>query len=180
MRSSPPGTRPPAPSPARPPAPPPARAPAPSDARPPAPSAADRGADGADRELSDQSLGDLAKRLSEQTSTLVRQELALARAEMQEKGKRFAIGGGLLGTAGLLGLYGLGVLLATIVLVLVEVGIVAWLSALLVTVLVAAVAGMLAVRGKKEVQAATPPAPEQAIETSRQDVNYVKERAKKR
>lgn len=99
---------------------------------------------------------------------------------MQEKGKRFAIGGGLLGTAGLLGLYGLGVLLATIVLVLVEVGIVAWLSALLVTVLVAAVAGMLAVRGKKEVQAATPPAPEQAIETSRQDVNYVKERAKKR
>ncbi len=133
----------------------------------------------ADNDLTDQSLGDLAKRLSEQTSTLVRQELALARSEMQEKGKLFGLGGGMLGAAVLLGLYVLGLLFATIVLVLIEVGIVAWLSALIVTVVVAAIAGVLALAGRKQVQAAQPPAPEQAIETTRADVKHVRERAKR-
>ncbi|MDQ3691305.1 MAG: phage holin family protein [Chloroflexota bacterium] len=134
----------------------------------------------ADRDLSDQSLGELSKQLSEQTSTLVRKELALARAEMQQKGKLLGLGGGLLGGAGLLGFFTLALLLATIVLVLIEVGIVAWLSGLIVTVVVGAVAGVLALVGKKEVQAATPPTPEQAIQTTRDDVDYVKERAKRR
>ena len=132
----------------------------------------------ADRDLSEQSFGELARRLSEQTSTLVRQELALARREMQQKTKRFGLGGGLLGTAGLLGVYALGFLLAAIVLVLVEVGVAAWLSALLVALVVAALAGVLALVGKKQVQAAAPPTPDQAIETSRQNVDYIKERAR--
>ncbi|MBA2764614.1 MAG: phage holin family protein [Thermoleophilaceae bacterium] len=129
--------------------------------------------------MSDQSLGDLAKRLSEQTSTLVRQELALARAEMQEKGKRFGLGGGLLGAGGLLGLYALGALVAGLILILIEIGVDGWLSALVVAAVLAAVAGGLALAGRKQVQEAGPPAPEQAIETTRQDVEHVKERARR-
>lgn len=93
-----------------------------------------KGAGVADRDLDDRSLGELTKRLSEQTSTLLRQEMALARAEMQVKGKQFGIGGGLLGAAGLLGFFTLALLLASIVLVLIEVGIVAWLAGVIVTV----------------------------------------------
>ncbi len=130
-------------------------------------------------DMTDRSLGDLAKQLSEQTTTLVRQELALARAEMQEKGKRFGLGGGLLGAGGLLGLYALGVLVAAVVLLLIEAGIDAWLSALIVAVGLALIAGALALAGRKQVQEATPPAPEQAIETTRQDVEHVKERARR-
>ncbi len=130
-------------------------------------------------DMSDQSLGDLAKRLSEQTSTLVRQELALARAEMQEKGKRFGLGGGLLGAGGLLGLYALGALVAGLILILIEIGVDGWLSALVVAAVLAAVAGGLALAGRKQVQEAGPPAPEQAIETTRQDVEHVKERARR-
>ena len=134
----------------------------------------------ADRDLSDQSLGELSKQLSEQTSTLVRQELALARAEMQEKGKLLGLGGGLLGGAGLLGFCALALLLATIVLVLIEVGIAPWLSGLIVTVVVGAVAGVVALVGKKEIQTAGPPTPDQAIQTSREDVDYMKERMRRR
>lgn len=130
-------------------------------------------------DMSDQSFGDLAKRLSEQTSTLVRQELALARAEMEEKGKRFGIGGGLLGAGGLLALYALGALVAALVLILVEVGVAAWLSALIVAAGLAAIAGVLALAGRKQVQEAGPPAPEQALETTKQDVEHVKERARR-
>jgi uncharacterized membrane protein YqjE len=130
-------------------------------------------------DMSDQSFGDLAKRLSEQTSTLVRQELALARTEMEEKGKRFGLGGGLIGAGGLLGLYALGALVAAVVLVLIEVGVVAWLSALIVAIVIAAIAGALALAGRKQVQEAAPASPEQAIETTRQDVEHVKERARR-
>jgi uncharacterized membrane protein YqjE len=130
-------------------------------------------------DVTDRSLGDLAKQLSEQTTTLVRQELALARAEMQEKGKRFGLGGGLLGAGGLLGLYALGALVAAVVLVLIEAGVDAWLSALIAAVGLALIAGALALAGRKQVQEATPPAPEQAIETSRQNVEHVKERARR-
>lgn len=128
----------------------------------------------------EESLGELTRRLSEQTATLVRQELALARAEMQEKGKRLGLGGGLLGAAGLLGLYALATIVAAAVLVLIEAGIVAWLSAAIVAAGLAAVAGVLALVGRKQVQAGAPPAPEQAIETTRQDVEAVKEGARKR
>jgi uncharacterized membrane protein YqjE len=134
----------------------------------------------AERDLNDKSFGELARRLSEDTSTLVRQELELARREMQEKGKRAGIGGGLLGAGALLGLYALGLLLAGIVLALVEAGVVAWLSAVIVAVAVALVAGVLTLVGRQQVQEATPPTPEQAIETSKQDIDYVKERARKR
>jgi uncharacterized membrane protein YqjE len=133
----------------------------------------------ASRDQTEQSFGDLAKRLSEQTAALVRQELALARVELQEKGKRAGIGGGLLGAAAITALYALGAVIAGVILVLIEVGIVAWLSALIVAVVLIAVAGVLALLGRSQVQAGVPPTPDQAIETTKEDVDVIKERAKR-
>jgi len=123
--------------------------------------------------LRDQSIGDLLKELSAETSTLIRQEMALARAEMTEKGKRAGVGAGMLGGAGVAGLLALGTLTACIILVLNEF-MDAWLAALILTVVWAAVAGVLALSGKKQVEQAGPPLPEQALESAKQDVNEVK------
>lgn len=122
---------------------------------------------------------ELFQQLVDQTKTLVKQEVRLAQLELQEKGKKVGIGAGMFGGAGLLGFYTVGLLLATIVLVLIEIGIVAWLSGLIVTVLVAAGTAVLALVGKKEIQQATPPAPEQAIGSVKQDVDTVKRRARR-
>jgi uncharacterized membrane protein YqjE len=125
---------------------------------------------------SDQQIGDLVKQLSEQTSDLVRKELRLAQLEMTEKGKRAGIGAGLFGGAGLIALYGLGVLIAAIVLALAT-AIDPWLAALIVAVVLFAVAGVAALMGRKQVEQATPPQPEQAIASAKRDVQVVKERA---
>jgi len=124
----------------------------------------------------DQQLGDLVKQLSEQTSTLVRKELKLAQLEMQDKGKRAGIGAGLFGGAGLIALYGGGALIAGIILLLAT-AIEPWLAALIVAVVLFAVAGVAALMGKKQVEQATPPQPEQAIESTKRDVDVVKARA---
>src|SRR4051812_27964019 len=105
---------------------------------------------------------ELVRELSEQTTTLIRKELALAQLELKEKGKRAGIGGGLFGTAGLLALYGLGALIAGAVLALAT-AVDGWLAALIVAVVLFAAAGVAALIGKKELAQATPPAPEQAI-----------------
>jgi uncharacterized membrane protein YqjE len=124
----------------------------------------------------DQQLGDLVRQLSEQTSTLVRKELKLAQLEMQEKGKRAGIGAGLFGGAGLIALYGLGVLIAAVVLLLAT-AIEPWLAAVIVAVVLFAAAGVAALIGKKQVDEATPPQPEQAIESTKRDVDHIKRRA---
>jgi uncharacterized membrane protein YqjE len=125
---------------------------------------------------SDQQIGDLVKQLSEQTSDLVRKELRLAQVEMQEKGKRAGVGAGLFGGAGLVALYGGGVLIAAVVLALAT-AIDAWLAALIVAVVLFAVAGVAALMGRKQVEQAVPPQPEQAIASTKRDVQVVKERA---
>lgn len=117
---------------------------------------------------------ELLKQLSQQMSTLVSQEIALAKAEVSEKGKRAGIGAGMFGGAGVLGFYLVGTLLATIILLLVEVGLVAWLAALIVTIVLGAIAAVLALGGKKQVDAATPPAPERAIASVKQDTETIK------
>jgi hypothetical protein len=124
-------------------------------------------------ELRDQSIGDLLKHLSEQTATLVRQELDLARAEMQQKGKRAGVGIGLIGGGGVLALAAVGALTATLILALAE-WMDAWLAALIVTVAYAAGAALLALQGKEKVGQATPPVPEQTIETVKEDVRWAK------
>lgn len=118
----------------------------------------------------------LVQDLSQQTSTLVRQELRLAQLEMQQKGKKAGIGVGLFGGAGALGFYGLGALIAAGILALAT-AVDGWLAALIVAVVLFAVAGVAALVGKKEVTAATPPVPEQAIGSTQQDVQEIKDRS---
>jgi MFS family permease len=122
------------------------------------------------------SVAELVKQLSEQTSRLARQEVELAKAELAVKGKRAGIGAGMFGTAGALGFYALGALIATAILALAT-AVAAWLAALIVTVVLGAIAGVLALQGKNKVQAATPPVPEQATESVKEDVQWAKTRA---
>jgi hypothetical protein len=116
---------------------------------------------------------ELVRELSEQVSTLVRDELALARTEMVEKGKRAGTGAGLLGGATALALYGLGALLITVGALLALVMPV-WAAALVVTVVLFACAGVAALIGKNQVRRAMPPEPEAAMASGRRDVEAVK------
>ena len=128
-------------------------------------------------DLREQSIGDLLKQLSQETGTLVRQEMALARAEMTEKGKRAGVGAGMLGGAGVSALLMLGALTATLIGVL-DTFMKFWIAALIVTVLWAAVAGILALQGKKKLKEATPPMPEQTQDSVKEDVAWAKTRAR--
>jgi uncharacterized membrane protein YqjE len=126
--------------------------------------------------LNELPVGELIQRMSQQTASLVRQELQLAQIEMKEKGKRAGLGAGMFGGAGVFALYGVGALIATLVLVLATF-LEPWVAAAIVTVVLFAIAGVLALTGKKEIEQATPPAPEQAIESTKQDVDELKGRA---
>ena len=126
-----------------------------------------------DPRLREQSMGELFKQLSDEMSTLVRQELRLAQAEMTQKGKRAGIGAGMFGGAGLMGVMALGTLSACLIAAL-ALAMQVWLAALIVTVIYAAVAGGLALRGKERIQQATPPVPEQTVETVKEDVQWAK------
>jgi hypothetical protein len=121
-------------------------------------------------------VAELVKQLSEQSSRLARQEVELAKAELAVKGKRAGIGAGMFGGAGMLGFYGLGALIAAAILALAT-AITAWLAALIVAVILSAIAGVLALQGKTKVQQATPPVPEQASESVKEDVQWAKTRA---
>jgi len=124
------------------------------------------------------STGELVSRLTEQVSQLVRDELRLAQAELKEKGKRLGIGAGLTGVAGVLALYGLTALLAAVIAALALV-LPVWAAALIVGVVVLLVAGLLALTGVGQVKRGTPPMPEQAIASTKRDIETVKESAKR-
>jgi len=128
-------------------------------------------------ELRDRPAAELLKQLSEQTATLVRQELDLAKAELTVKGKRAGVGAGMFGGAGLFGLYALGALTACVILLL-STAMTAWVAALIVTAVYGAVAGVLALVAKNKVQAGTPPVPEQTVDSVKEDVRWTKQRAK--
>jgi len=125
----------------------------------------------------DASFADLTRRLSEQTKLLVQQEVELAKAELSAKGKRAGIGAGMFGGAGLFGLFAFATLTACLILALSE-AMAPWLAALIVTVAYGAVAGVLALTGKRKVQQATPAMPEQTVETVKEDVARTKQRAR--
>ena len=120
------------------------------------------------------STGELVGRLSEQVSTLVRDEVRLAQAEVTQKVKRFGIGAGLFGGAGLVALLGVNALVTAAILGLANV-LPGWLSAIIVGVVLFAVAGLLALLGKRDVQQATPPLPTETIASVQTDVATVKE-----
>jgi MFS family permease len=124
------------------------------------------------------STGELVSRLSTQMSTLIRDEMRLAQAEVKEKGKKAGIGVGLFGGAGLIALFGVGALVAAAILGLAT-AVAAWLAAIIVGVVLLLIAGVLALTGKKEVSAATPPLPQEAIAGLKADVGTVKESAKR-
>ncbi len=121
----------------------------------------------------DPTVGALVHDLTQQVSTLVRDEMRLAQAELTQKGKRAGIGIGLFSAAGLLGFFGLAVLITTVVLALALV-LPAWLAALVVSVLLFVGAGIAALVGRSNVRQATPPLPEEAIEGIKEDVATVK------
>jgi uncharacterized membrane protein YqjE len=125
-------------------------------------------------DVRDRSVGDLLKELSQETSTLVRQEMALARAELTEQGKRAGTGAGMLGGAGVAGLLTLGSLTAMLI-ALLDTAMATWVAALIATVLWGAIAGVLALQGRNKIKEATPPAP-QTVETVKEDVRWAKTR----
>lgn len=121
----------------------------------------------------DPTLGALVNDLTTQVPQLIRSEIRLAQAEMTEKGKRAGLGIGMFSGAGLMAFFGLATLIATAVLAL-ALALPAWLAALIVAVVLFVVAGVLALVGKKEVQEATPLAPERATTSVKQDIDTVK------
>lgn len=123
----------------------------------------------------DASTGELVSRLSQEVTTLVRGELQLARLELTQKAKHAGAGAGAFGAAGIVALYGGGVLIATAVLALTLV-LDAWLAALIVAVVLLAVAAGIALFGKKQVTEATPLAPERTTESVKRDLDAVKHR----
>lgn len=130
-----------------------------------------------DSALSERSAAELLKQLSDQTTTLVRQELELAKVELTAKGKQAGIGAGMFGAAGMLGLYALGALTAAAILAL-SLAVTGWLAALIVAGVYGVIAGVLALSGKTRVSRGVPPTPEQTVETVKADVEYARERAK--
>ena len=124
----------------------------------------------------EQTTGELVKELSQQVSRLVREELKLAQIEMTRKGKQAGIGAGMLGGSGLIALYGVGCLLACAIIAISGV-VSAWLAALIVGVVLLATAGIAALIGKQRLQRATPPVPEEAVASTKADVEEIKERA---
>jgi uncharacterized membrane protein YqjE len=128
---------------------------------------------GPEPNLREESMGTLFKQLSDDLSTLVRQELRLAQAEMAEKGKKAGLGIGMFGGAGLVTFLALQALTACLV-ALLATAMDVWVAALIVTVVYAAAAGVLALSGKRQVSEATPPVPEQTRETLKEDVQWAK------
>jgi uncharacterized membrane protein YqjE len=128
-------------------------------------------------DLRDQPIGDLLKQLSQETTTLVRQELELAKAEMAEKGKRAGLGAGMFGGGAVAALLGLGALTAAVIAAL-DTAMALWLAALIVAVVWLAAAGVLALTGKTKVQQATPPVPEQTQQSVKEDVEWAKSQAR--
>lgn len=122
----------------------------------------------------ERSVGELVSDLTDELKRLVRDELRLAVFELQRKGKRMGLGVGLFGAAGILALFGAGSLITAVILALALV-IPAWLAAVVTGAGLLIAAGLAALAGRKEVEHASPPVPEEALEGVRKDVETVKQ-----
>src|ERR671916_2420342 len=129
--------------------------------------------DGTD--LRERPIGELLKQLSQETTTLVRQELDLAKAEVAQKGQQAGKGAGMFGGAGILGFLALGALTAALIMAI-DKATANWVAALIVAAVYAAIAGILALQGRNKIQEAVPPVPEQAAESVKEDVQWAKTR----
>ncbi|MEA2689527.1 MAG: hypothetical protein QOJ39_127 [Candidatus Eremiobacteraeota bacterium] len=126
----------------------------------------------------DRPIGELLRELGDEISTLVRQEIALAKVEIAEKSKPAIASAGMFGATALLGLGAFGALTAFLIAGIAALGLPVWASALIVTVVYGAVAGVLALTGKKKLQEAAPLVPEQTAQTVKEDIEWAKTRAK--
>jgi Putative Actinobacterial Holin-X, holin superfamily III len=131
--------------------------------------------DGRREAVRDRSTGELVKDLSRDTSLLMRQEIALAKAEMAEKAEKAGVGLGMLAGAAVAGLLMLGTLTAFLVLAL-DGAMPAWTAALVVTLCWALVAGALALLGRQALREMGSPMPEQTMESVKEDIEWLKER----
>lgn len=129
------------------------------------------------RRVGEPTTGELVSRLSQDMSRLIRDELRLAQAEVSGKAKKAGLGVGMFGAAGLLALYGAGALIATAILAL-ALAMSAWLAALIVGAVLLAAAGLAALLGKREVDAASPPIPERAMDSVKHDLEAVRHRGR--
>jgi Flp pilus assembly protein TadB len=129
-------------------------------------------------ETTEHSVGELVKQASEQLSTLVRQEMRLAQAEMVQKGKRAGIGGGMFGGAAAVAFVSF-LAFATAAIAALSLVLPVWAAALIVAGGLLVMAGVLALMGKKQVGRATPPTPEQAIRGMKADVEVIRERVRR-
>ena len=128
-------------------------------------------------EHNQRSMRELIDKLSADARELVRAEVSLARAELEEKARRLAAGGALVGAAAVLGLVALGALTATAIIALSNV-VSTWLAALIVTVVVGVLAGILLLVGIKLLRRGVPPAPTESVDQMKEDVSWVKARAR--
>jgi len=130
-----------------------------------------------EEELSHLPMAQLLRRLSDQTSLLMREEVALAKAELAEKGRRAGKGAGMFGGAAVMALYGVGALVAAAILAL-SLALASWLAALIVAAVLFLLAGVAALAGRAQVRRATPPLPQQTVETVKEDVQWATTRAR--
>jgi uncharacterized membrane protein YqjE len=121
----------------------------------------------------DPSVGQLVSQFSEQSSRLIREELELARLELTESVRHAGRGAGLFGAAGVVGLFGVGAMIATSIIAL-DLVLPLWAAALIVTVVLFAAAGVASLLGKREVDQVSP-IPERAVENVKRDVHEVQE-----
>jgi uncharacterized membrane protein YqjE len=129
--------------------------------------------DPAQEDLRERPFGELLKQLSEETTRLVHQEIELAKAELTQKGKQAGMGAGMFGAAAAIGFLALAALTTCFILAL-DAAMPAWLAALIVAVVYGVIAAVLALQGRNKVRQATPPVPEQTIETVKEDVQWAK------
>jgi uncharacterized membrane protein YqjE len=122
--------------------------------------------------VAEASTGQLMTQAMEDISTLIRDELALAKQELAESGKKVGAGAGLFGGAGILALYGLGTLIATIILAIAE-GLAPWIAAAIVTVVLFVAAGVAALVGKGKISHVGE-APHERVESVKADIGAVK------
>jgi uncharacterized membrane protein YqjE len=121
----------------------------------------------------DRSIGTIVKELAENISTLFRSEIALLKLEVRDTVAKLGGGIALFAAAVVLALCGLAFVFVTIVLGLVALGVPAWLSSLIVTLVLFIAAGALAVMGKKKF-AAVEFVPTKSVEQIKTDIESIK------
>ena len=121
----------------------------------------------------ERSLGGIVKELTEHISTLFRSEVALLKLEIKDTVAKLGGGIGMFAGALFLAIFGIGFLFVTVVLALVALGIPAWLSTLIVTVVLFVAAGVLAVMGRKKF-AGVQFVPTRSVEQIRSDIETIK------